>query len=100
MEDNKQVQLTAKSAEVLRILKETGAKMFSDQIAEQNPSMFEKGGKSVNPIMTHLVKAGYVAKEKAVREVIDSKGLKVQKEHTLYFVTDAGAELVFTIKAA
>lgn len=94
------VLLTARSARVLEILKATGAKMFSDQIAEQDVDAFANGAKTVNPIMTHLVKAGYVAKEKSPRTVVSKDGNEITKEYTLYYVTPVGAELVYEIKSA
>lgn len=94
------VQLTVKSAAVLEILRGTGTKMFAHEIAEANPEAFDKGAKSVSPIMTHLVRNGYADKEKASVEVINAEGNAVSKELTRYWVTEAGEELEFEIKAA
>lgn len=91
--------LTAKQAGVVEILKETGAKMFADEIAEARPELFDKAAKTVSPLMTHLVKRGLVDKEKASREVVNKDGVSVTKELTRYWITDAGNSLEYTIKA-
>lgn len=91
--------LTAKQAGVIEILKETGAKMFAADIAELRPELFEKGAKSVSPLMTHLVKRGLVDKEKASVETVNAEGNAVTKELTRYWVTEAGEALAYEIKA-
>lgn len=99
MADNANV-LTQKQAGVIEILRETGARMFASEIAELRPELFEKGAKSVSPLMTHLVKRGLVEKEKASVETTNAEGASVTKELTRYWVTDAGINLEYTIKAA
>lgn len=91
--------LTAKQAAVIEILKDTGAKMFASEIAEAKSASFEKGARSVSPLMTHLVKRGLVDKEKASVEAVNAEGVAVTKELTRYWVTEAGEELDYTIKA-
>lgn len=91
--------LTVKQAGVIEILRETGAKMFAKDIADAKPELFDKAAKSVSPLMTHLVKRGLVDKEKASVEVANAEGVMVSKELTRYWVTDAGNELDYTIKA-
>lgn len=99
MEEVKVVALTAKTARVLEILKENGARMFAEEIAAVDPSLFEKGARSVSPIMTHLVKNGFVEKAKVSKEVLSSDGNKVTKEYTQYWVSPVGAALDYQIKA-
>lgn len=91
--------LTAKQAGVIEILRETGGKMFAAEIAELRPELFDKGAKSVSPLMTHLVARGLVAKEKASVETVNAEGNAVTKELTRYWVTEDGAELEYEIKA-
>jgi hypothetical protein len=98
MADNNNV-LTAKQAGVIEILRETGAKMFAADIAALRPELFEKGAKSVSPLMTHLVKRELVDKEKASVETVNAEGNAVTKELTRYWVTEAGASLDYSIKA-
>lgn len=95
----KAVKLTVKQAGVIEILKEKGDKMFAEDIADKRPELYDKGSKSVSPLMTHLVKNGYVAKEKASREVVNKDGVKVTRELTQYWLTDAGENLEFEIRA-
>jgi hypothetical protein len=94
------LQLTAKSAAVIEILRGTGAKMFAHEIADANPSLFEKGAKSVSPLMTRLVANGFADKEKASVTVVNAEGNEVTKELTRYWLTPAGESVVFEIKAA
>lgn len=98
MEDNK--VLTIKQAAVITILRETGTKMFAHDIAEANPEAFEKGARSVSPLMTHLVKRGLVDKEKASVLSRNAEGVEVTKELTRYWATEAGIALDYSIKAA
>lgn len=93
------VVLTAKTAAVLEVLKDTGAKMFAQDIADAKPGMFEKGARSVSPILTNLHRKGYIEKEKASQEVVNAEGNSVTKELTRYWVVDAGSELEYSIKA-
>lgn len=92
--------LTAKQAGVVEILRETGTKMFAADIAAARPDLFEKGAKSVSPLMTHLVARGLVAKEKAEVESVNAEGVAVTKELTRYWITEEGADLDYAIKAA
>lgn len=92
--------LTVKQAGVIEILRETGTKMFAFEIADARPELFEKAAKSVSPLMTHLAKRGLVDKEKASLEMVNAEGVKVTKELTRYWVTDAGIALDYTIKTA
>lgn len=91
--------LTAKQAAVIEILRETGAKMFASEIAEAQPGAFEKGAKSVSPLMTHLVKRGLVDKDKAEVAAVNAEGEAVTKELTRYWVTSEGQDLDYSIKA-
>lgn len=93
------VKFTEKQAAVIEILRETGTKMFADEIAEVNPSLFEKGSRSVSPLMTHLYKGGYVDKEKAQVTRVNAEGAEVEKELTRYWLTEAGAEVEFEVRA-
>lgn len=99
MEDNKQNVLTVKQAGVIEILRETGSKMFAADIADARPELFDKGAKSVSPLMTHLVKRGLVEKEKASVEAVNAEGNVTTKELTRYWVSEAGIALDYTIKA-
>lgn len=98
MEDNKNV-LTAKQAGVIEILRETGAKMFASEIADVRPELFDKGAKTVSPLMTHLVKRGLVDKEKAAFPTVNAEGVSVVKELTRYWITEDGADFDYSIKA-
>lgn len=91
--------LTAKQAAVIEILKDTGAKMFASEIADAQPSAFEKGARSVSPLMTHLVKRGLVEKEKASVDFVDAEGVAGTKELTRYWVSEDGEALDYSIKA-
>ena len=92
--------LTAKQAAVIEILRETGAKMCASEIAEAaQPGAFEKGAKSVSPLMTHLVARGLVAKEKASVDSVNAEGVAVTKELTRYWVTPEGEALEYSLKA-
>ena len=73
--------------------------MFAADIADAKPAAFDKGARSVSPLMTHLVRRGLVDKEKASVEVIDAEGNSGTKELTRYWVTEAGEALDYTIKA-
>ena len=97
--ENQAVVLTAKTAAVLEVLKDTGAKMFADEIADAKPGMFDKGARSVSPILTNLHRKGLIEKEKASREVVNAEGNAVSKELTRYWVVEAGSELEYSIKA-
>jgi hypothetical protein len=93
------VLLTAKTAAVLEVLKETGAKMFAQDIADAKPGMFDKGARSVSPILTNLHRKGLIDKEKATVSAPNAEGNVVSKELTRYWVVEAGAELEYSIKA-
>lgn len=95
------VLLTEKTAKALEILKATGAKMTAEDVARNSEGIFATG-KNVTAILTHLVKAGHVAKddEKVAREAVDKDGNKVTRQYTLYFVTPQGAALEYDIKKA
>jgi hypothetical protein len=92
--------LTAKQAGVIEILRDTGAKMFAADIAEARPELFDKGARSVSPLMTHLFKRGLVDKEKASVETVNAEGNAVTKELTRYWVTEAGSSLEYSIAAS
>ncbi len=93
------VKLTAKQARVLEIMRAENRPMFPAEIAEQDTVLFEKGAKSVSPLMNGLFKNGYVTKEKASCQTVDKDGNSVTKELMQYTLTKAGVELVFEIKA-
>ena len=99
MAENAAVVLTVKTVAVLEILKDTGAKMLSQEVADARSEMFEKGAKSVSPIMTNLVKKGFVDKEKVSVETVNAEGNPVSKELTRYWVTEAGIALEYSVKA-
>lgn len=94
-------QLTTKQARVIEVLKAAGGWMFADEIASADPELFDKGAKSVSPLMTHLGKGEtpLVVKEKASREVVNEEGKTVTKELTRYSLSEAGANLVYEVKA-
>lgn len=87
-----QVQrLTEKSLAVITFLQDNPGAHFGDEIAAAtglNP-------RGIHGVMNALVKKEFVAKEKAVREVIttDAEGNEAvsEKEYTVYSLTDAGA---------
>ena len=93
------VVLTAKTAAVLEVLKDTGAWMFAEDIAATDAVLFGKGGRSVNPILTNLVKKGFVEKQEATRQVVNKEGVSVERPYKQYHVTDLGSELEYSIKA-
>lgn len=99
MADNKN-SLTVKQAGVIEILRATGIKMLAEDIAKANLELFEKGSRSVSPLMTHLVRNGLVAKEKASVEQVNAEGNSVTKELTLYWLTAEGQELEYTTRAS
>lgn len=93
------VKLTAKQARVLEIMRAENRPMFPAEIAEQDAALFEKGAKSVSPLMNGLFKNGYVTKEKASCQTVDKDGKSVTKELMQYTLTDAGVTVVYEIKA-
>ena len=95
------VKLTQKQAKVIEVLRETGEWMFADEIAAVDADLFDKGAKSVSPLMTHLCKGEtpLVIKEKASREVVSEDGKTNTKELTRYHISNEGAALVYEVKA-
>jgi hypothetical protein len=82
--------LTDKSLAVVTFLQDNPGAHFGDEIAagtDLNP-------KGIHGVMNALWKRGFVAKEKAVREVItvDADGNEVagEKEYTVYSLTPEG----------
>lgn len=90
----KAINLTEKSALVLGFLQANEGGYFGDQIAEAT----ELNPRGIHGVLNSLVKNGLVEKEKAMREVIvtDKEGNEkpVEKEYTVYSLTDAGANFV------
>lgn len=96
-----QVLLTEKTGKVLEILKANGGLMTGAEIAAQDEASFEKGARSVTPILTNLNRKGWIDKsdEKSSRTAIDAKtGNEVVRQYTMYQVSDAGKELVYEVK--
>lgn len=95
------VQLTEKTAKVLEILKDNGGAMFAADVADIDPALFDKGSRSVSPLLVNLTRNEFAENVgKASREVLDKDGNKVTREYAQYKVTAKGAELDYDIKAA
>lgn len=93
------VELTIKTAKVLEILKDNGGEMFAADIAEIDAELFDKGARSVSPILVTLTRRGFVENVgKAEREVLDKDGNKVVRSYAQYQVTDEGTALVYDTK--
>ena len=89
------IKLSEKQLAVIGILREADGPMFASDIAAQDPVLFEKGEKSVNPLMTHLVaKYGLVEKADAAKEVQDKEGNTVTRTYKTYSLTELGREAV------
>lgn len=93
------IQLSAKAAKVLEIMRANGEPMFAEDIAAEDAETFDKGAKSVQPLFITLCKKELVSKEKAMHKVVDKDGNEVEKEHTIYSLTDAGKSVSYTVKA-
>lgn len=92
--------LTAKTAQVLEILKDNGEAMFAVEVADEDPATFTSGQRSVGPLLERLAKLELVEKGKASRQVIDNKsGAEVTREYTTYQINDAGMAAEYEIKA-
>ena len=95
------VELTIKTAKVLEILKDNGGTMFAADIAEIDADLFDKGSRSVSPILVTLTRRGFVENVgRADRKVLDKDGNEVVRQYAQYAVTDEGAALVYETKAA
>lgn len=92
------IQLSARAAKALEIMRANGEPMFAEDIAAEDVATFEKGAKSVQPLFINLCKLGLVSKEKASHKVVDKEGKEVEKEHTIYSLTDAGKSVSYTVK--
>lgn len=94
------LELTVKSAKVLEILKDNGGDMIPADIAEVDAATFEKGARSVSPILVHLVKKGLVEKTgKADREVLNKDGNPETRSYTQYRISDFGKTAEYATKA-
>lgn len=91
--------ITAKTARVLEIMRAEDAPMFPAEIAAHDTEVFEKGAKSVSPLMNTLFKNGLVTKAEAECKVIDKEGKEVVKTYVQYTLTDAGRSVSYEIKA-
>lgn len=92
--------LTAKTAQVLEILKANGQPMFAAEVAEEDPVTFEKGARSVGTILERLFKLGFVDKGEGERQVIDAKsGNEVTRTYKTYQITDEGMDAEYDVKA-
>lgn len=93
-------QLTEKTARVLEILKDNGGEMLAADIADIDSALFDKGARSVSPILVNLTRKGFAEKAgKADRKVEDAKGNEVTRSYVTYKVTEEGANLEYEIKA-
>lgn len=94
------VELTEKTGAVLEALKADGGVMFAADIAESNVDLFDKGARSVSPILVTLTRRGFVENAgKADRQVLDKDGNEVTRSYTQYKVTEEGLNLDYSIKA-
>ncbi len=85
---------------VLEILKENGGAMFAAEVAEKDADLFDKGSRSVSPILVTLARKGFIDKPgKADLEVLDKDGNKVTRSYTQYIINSVGSELVYETKA-
>lgn len=91
---DKAINLTEKSAMVLGFLQANPGGYFGDEIAAET----ELNPRGIHGVLNSLFKHGLVQKEKANREVTvtDKEGNEktVEKELTVYSLTDAGAAFV------
>ena len=92
------LKITAKTARVLEIMRAEDAPMFPADIAEHDVELFEKGAKSVSPLMNTLFKNGLVTKAKALCKVVDKDGNEVEREYTQYTLTDEGKSVSYEVK--
>lgn len=92
MENKKVLPLSDKMKGVIRFLQANEGAHFCADIA----ASMGLEAKSVNPVLTALVKRGLVAKAgEGQREVTNSKGETVNNTYKLYELTDAGyAEVI------
>lgn len=93
------LKLTAKTARVLEIMRAEDAPMFPADIAAHDEAVFDKGSKSVSPLMNTLFKNGLVEKETADRRVVDKDGNEVVKQYVRYSLTEQGKSVSYEIKA-
>ena len=93
------LKLTAKTARVLEIMRAEDAPMFPADIAAHDEAVFDKGSKSVSPLMNTLFKNGLVEKETADRRVVDKDGNEVVKQYVRYSLTEEGKSVSYEIKA-
>ena len=93
------LKLTAKTARVLEIMRAEDAPMFPADIAAHDEAVFDKGAKSVSPLMNTLFKNGLVEKETADRRVVDKDGNEVVKQYVRYSLTEQGKSVSYEIKA-
>lgn len=93
------LKLTQKQARVLEIMRAEDAPMFPAEISAKDPALFEKGAKSVSPLMNGLFKNGLVSKDKASCETVDKEGKSVTKELMQYTLTSDGKSVSYEIKA-
>lgn len=93
------LKLTQKTARVLEIMRAEDAPMFPADIAAHDEALFEKGSKSVSPLMNTLYKNGLVEKDTADCKVVDKDGNEVVRQYVRYTLTDAGKSVEFEIKA-
>lgn len=88
------INLTEKSAMVLAFLQGNPGGYFGDQIADAT----DLNPRGIHGVLNSLVKHGLIEKEKALREVaaVDKDGNEktVEKEYTVYSLTDAGTAFV------
>lgn len=95
------VELTVKTAKVLEILKDNGGTMFAADVAEIDADLFDKGARSVSPILVTLTRRGFVENVgKADRQVLDKDGNEVTRSYAQYQVTAEGQALDYDTKAA
>lgn len=90
----KPIVLTDKSRQVLAFLQANEGGFFGDQIAEATGL----NARGIHGVLNSLVKHAFVQKEKAMREVtvLDKEDNEkvVEKEFTLYSLTEAGMAYV------
>ena len=92
------LKLTKKQAAALNIMRNLDRPVFPDEIAAEEPATFEKGGKSVSPLMNGFFTKELVTKADVVREVTDKNGNKISKPYKQYTLTEAGKSVEFEIK--
>lgn len=86
MENKTVTPLGEKGRIVIGFLQANEGGHFGDEIAAAT----DLNARGIHGVMNGLFKRGLVSKDKAPRTVVDKEGNEVEKEYTVYSLTDAG----------